>query len=502
MIRHTLAILPMLNLNGTALGQAIPESFVLRTALSASSGQAIGDTSPVDLDGDGRPEFPFGSAVPSLGVTSHKIGYWKLHGNGAASKISIGSVTVSWLIPAFTLRWQPVAFGDVDKDGDADMLVLSSIWPGGAIAPPIHFPPTIWMNDGLGGFTENRRYLTDLGPNLGGVFHDVDMDGYPDLIMDGMSLYMNRGSRFVDETALRISGLQATTPGNFCVLDADHDGDYDILVEDQYQQMVLYVNDGTGRFQGVQQPFGLNSARMVTLDADGDGWQDVLMLQPERLYLSRPGMTTLSPAPYMLPTMTASFVARNAQVADFDQDGDLDVIGRSSTTPGVVLYWESTGSGFVDRSSTMPAYPMTGNYAGFLADFDLDGDLDVAFGVSMQGQVLLSNTYREAVTVVPPTRGGQYTVDFYAQANHLMLVAFGIGEGNLGLPGFGRWYLDPNLTTLVGVLPFPTRSKQPLTVTIPNLPALQGLRVAMQALDIDLATGKAQTTNAPFSTIP
>ncbi len=267
--------------------------------------------------------------------------------------------------------------------------------------------------------------------------------------------------------------------------------------------MVLYVNDGNGYFHGTQQPITFNSASGPhAIDVDGDGWEDVLMLNNTQLYLTRPGQTTMLPGNHLLPSTSTWFITQNLQIADFDMDEDLDLLALIAGGNGQACYWENTGNGFIDRTATMPIFPVTSNYAGFLADFDLDGDLDVAFGSSVQGQFLLSNTYREAVTVVPPTRGGQYTVDFYAQANHLMLVAFGIGEGNLGLPGFGRWYLDPNLTTLVGVLPFPTRSKQPLTVTIPNLPALQGLRVAMQALDIDLATGKAQTTNAPFSTIP
>lgn len=500
MIRCVLVALAMLALASAAEPQSVPAPFVRKVAFSPTSGYALGNTTPVDLDGDGMPEFPYGGTVASIGFPSWKMGYARLHGNGAWSSVWIGTMTIPFQTPGFSLRWHPVAFADVDNDGDTDVLVIHHRLY--ALNPPVFFPPTIWLNDGLGGFTEDRHLLTHAGPRTGGMFWDIDRDGSQDLILGGLSLYMNRGTRFVDETAFRIGGFQAAVASSICVLDADHDGDDDLLVEDEYQPMVLYLNDGSGRFQGVQQPFGLNSARMVTLDANGDGFQDVLMLQPERLYLTSQGATTLLPASWLLPAMTASFVARNAQVADFDQDGDLDVIGLSSTTNGVIHYWENTGAGFADRSSTMPSYPTTANYAGFLADFDLDGDLDVAFGESMQGQVLLSNTWREAVTAVPPTRGGAYTVDFYAQANHQMLVALGIGQGNLGLPGLGRWYMDPAATALVGILSFPTRSAQSMTVAIPNVPAAQGLQVAMQGLDIDLVTGRAQTTNAPFSTIP
>jgi hypothetical protein len=406
----------------------------------------------------------------------------------------------------FGFAWQPAAFGDVDDDGDVDIVVNRRRIQYPATTP---LEPSIWVNDGSGGFREHRHLLPldAMAPRF--QFVDYDHDGDLDLIASsepfGLILLTNDGTgRFLDESQRRLGGFPIAVPRQFCLIDIDHDGDKDILIDDAYTNMVLYLNDGSGNFHGIQQQLMFNSASGPhPIDVDGDGWEDVLMLNNTQLYLTRPGQTSMLPGNHLLPSTSTPLTTQNLQIADFDLDGDLDLIAKIAGGNGLICYWENTGNGFVDRSATMPIYPLTSNYAGFLADFDLDGDLDVAFGMTgPTTQHYLSNTYREAVTVVPPTRGGPYTVDFYAQANHLMLVAFGIGEGNLGLPGFGRWYLDPNLTTLVGVLPFPTRSKQALSVTIPNLPALQGLRVAMQALDIDLATGKAQTTNAPFSTIP
>lgn len=490
--------------------QAGPAPFVVKLAFPAPPfGQpmfALSDAQPFDVDGDGVAELPRGGSAISVGIPGSILGYVKLDGNGSWTDVSLGTMTLPWTLPAYSLVWQPMAFADVDNDGDLDMYVAHwKITSSGASS----FPHMLWLNDGHGGFRDSRHFLPPANIAPLAEFCDIDHDGDQDLILSGgltptLLIYVNDGTgHFTDESTRRIRGFQAAVPRYFCVIDADQDGDDDLLVDDQYQQMVLYVNDGHGRFSGVQQGFVRNSARgPIAVDADGDGWKDILMLQPQELYLSQPGMTTLLPARHLLPTMAASFVGRNAQVADFDNDGDLDVVGESSTTVGVILFWENTGSGFVDRSATMPSFPVTGNYAGFLADFDLDGDLDVAFGQSGNGaQYMLSNTYREAVTVTPPMRGGPYTVNFYAQPNHLMLVAFGIGSGNVGLPGLGRWYLNPATSSFAGSLSFPTRSVQPLTLAIPNIPAAQGLQVAMQGLDIDLGTGAAQTTNAPFSTI-
>lgn len=126
----------------------------------------------------------------------------------------------------------------------------------------------------------NRHLLIGAGVAIG----DVDGDGYPDIFLSAVegpaTLYRNLGNfEFEDVTAtsgIVTQGL-ATTGAVFA--DVDGDGDLDLLVGTLGGPLMLWRNDGTGRFTDATAESGLGGGHAVTTmtlaDVDGDGDLDL-----------------------------------------------------------------------------------------------------------------------------------------------------------------------------------------------------------------------------------
>ena len=130
--------------------------------------------------------------------------------------------------------------GDVDGDGDADLVVVWKVWEAGWI---------IATSDGLGGLVLTRevRLSSRSFPQI--VGGDFDGDGLLDLVFsDGLTteLWLNQGEDGF-ETILQLSD------GYFLGLaDGDGDGDVDLLgVEDldnRWSNVTIWLNDGMAGF--------------------------------------------------------------------------------------------------------------------------------------------------------------------------------------------------------------------------------------------------------------
>jgi hypothetical protein len=464
-----------------------------------------------DIDRDGWPELGGGSHIVS-GTGSYVFQLLSFHGNSRSSVRAFGHMSLppSSTPPLIThaLSTRVLAFGDADGDGLIDLFVSRH---GGGPQGLIPMRDMLWLNDGIGGFRDASNRLPALATTIGGypgqsaIFSDIDADGDQDLLvgdLNGLHVYENRGQGFyLDASTSRLrNGTVACA--RLLLVDVDHDGDEDVFATSAVGvPMQVYENlDGRGRYQRWPQTYFGFGVGLWSVDANGDGFDDILT-GATQLLLSVPGQTTMQPAPQLLPSPPPNGFSTSTHVADFDQDGDKDLVswvGNASLFLGMApVYWMNTGNGFVTSQSSVPVLPVIGGPAPFLADVDQDGDLDVAMGSSPSGQVLLSNTHREAVIATQPIRGANFVVDFYAQANHLMFVMAGSTETSIPLPGLGKLYLDPAEMLYLGGLYFATRGAQPMSLPIPNIPSLQGRRIAMQGLDFDLGNGTAHTTASP-----
>ncbi len=236
------------------------------------------------------------------------------------------------------------AFSDLDGDGDPDMLISNKIEPGetrtgrlfayenaGTPAAPEFVPR---------GPVEGLPEAYHLAP----AFGDLDGDGDEDMLLgqwrDRIALYRNDGPSpdgiaprwtLVDSAAATLTRGRNTTP---TLADLDGDGDLDLLVGESSGAINHYVNEGgpgapdfqlaSDRFQGIDA--GRRSVP-ATFDVDGDGDLDLvvgsessgLLLYRNEGSATEPVFVETVPFPLRVPTFTApAFV-------DLDGDGVEDL---------------------------------------------------------------------------------------------------------------------------------------------------------------------------------
>ena len=284
-------------------------------------------------------------------------------------------------------------FGDYDNDGNPDLYITRSS------------ATELYHNDG--GFR-----FTRVGPECGAEFTgigigsaawvDADHEGDLDLLVttgDGLVLLRNNSDgTFVDitkDSGLPVAGLRCLA---VTLADFDDDNDVDILVLTGAGPR-LYANDRMNRWTDVTMRAGLRvdgfatSAAVADFDKDGD--MDVLLCNRDR-----PAMLNLNrgDATFEAYTWSAAFEADSATVLDFDNDGDMDLFvprGRwgAGSTPRALLLANDGSGGFTEVGERVGLAQVGAamNASAVGADIDNDGDTDLCIAHSADGFVLLRN---------------------------------------------------------------------------------------------------------------
>ena len=279
-----------------------------------------------------------------------------------------------------------VAFWDYDQDGDVDVYITNS--DSGTMH--LGLQNRLWENDGTGKF---RDVSTERGvANLGGLgrglsWGDYDNDGDADLVIGNMpnsdvddddavpatlykSLLIETGEPNF-ENVTRAAGLMRpdhprdarvggfmSTSGGIAWADYDNDGDLDVLYRttDDDVDQALFRNNGDGTFTDVTTEAGVRVLDHE-IEADGQG---------------------------------------SSGWFDFDQDGHLDLLSPNEGSPnnlfhnnGDATFTEVTKN--KEPPSGVPLFNVGDANGVCLGDIDNDGDIDVYFPNSDQGNRLIRN---------------------------------------------------------------------------------------------------------------
>jgi len=288
---------------------------------------------------------------------------------------------------------EDVSIADFDRDGLLDVIIVAE--------DDVRFGRTnvheYYRGQPDGGLARLPSSLPDMEADS--VAHgDVDADGDLDLIIAGAGqdrLLINDGrGAFVDETASRLPPEDRTTQdAEFADLDGDRDLD---LVLGQEGGHALWLNDGSGRFAEASDRLpatGNVEARKVTpadVDRDGDldlyfshvGWQG---REPQDRLLINDGRARFTDETAdRIPVESGTTLT--ARFADLDGDGDLDLVRGEQ---GPLTVWANDGSGvFTDVSGSVLGSDRADgpNIALALADFDGDGRIDIYVGQLRAGR--------------------------------------------------------------------------------------------------------------------
>jgi enediyne biosynthesis protein E4 len=357
------------------------------------------------LAGAGPPAL-FREAARERGLDFH-------HFNGWTGKRFIVEITGSG-----------VALFDADGDGDLDALLLTGAPLPGTAPQATRHRCRLFLNDGTGRFADatDGAGIDYDGFAYGVAVGDVDGDGDEDVLITGyrkQAFYRNRGDGTF-ENATDQAGLRDdrwTTSAVF--FDYDGDGDLDLYVAaygdfdpathvpctlrgreiycgpDKYHGLPdrLYRNDGHGRFTDVTERAGMAGATglglgVLAFDYDNDGDQDLYVANdstPNFLFLNHldQGKAAFTEEALMLgaaygPSAKAE-AGMGVDAGDYDDDGDLDVTVTNIDNQTNSLY-RNDGDFVMESSYAVglgaPTLPRVGFGTRFL-DYDLDGDLDL-----------------------------------------------------------------------------------------------------------------------------
>jgi hypothetical protein len=308
-----------------------------------------------------------------------------LAANTAAGTVSLrfnngtGSFTPLATRPDVAVSAAPVglALADIDGDGDLDLLT-SSIG-----AAPLGSYVSVRLNDGTGLFTPPAGGgLVLVGDYAASIaLGDVDGDGDLDLLTTSggrsqVSVRFNDGAGTFTPGAF--DPAVGGTVFNLALGDIDGDGDLDfVTTAGSSNSVFLSINDGAGTFSGRSGPaVGTNPADVALADVDGDGDLDIVTTNyaSGTVSVRLNNGTGLFTAPATTPNPAAGASPGALALGDVDADGDLDLLVTGAGSLVTVLL--NNGAGGFASVGTAAVGPSAQGL--ILADVDGDGDLDLA----------------------------------------------------------------------------------------------------------------------------
>lgn len=303
-----------------------------------------------------------------------------------------GDMTFEKVESPLASTWVPtVDFGDYNRDGMLD--IIQSGFADSVIV-------NLYAGDGEGAYTLDPFYkdLIHIAPSC--TFSDLNNDGITDIIVFGNHNIEDQRPKLYFGNAS--GGFTAQSPfdaykfidSKVVDVDFDNDGDMDLWVMAGYEEGVdarfarLFVNDNgtfTAKDMGIIAK-GPGSSDWGDYDGDGDldlligGWGYVNSGEDDdkiyRIYKNNAG--SLVEAVVFKPFGQFG-VGDGSRFADWDNDGDLDVIltgwNPDDGTQRTAFFINALGS-FTEAEygKTVPGFSESALEVG---DLDGDGDLDV-----------------------------------------------------------------------------------------------------------------------------
>jgi len=353
-----------------------------------------------------------------------------------------------------------ISWTDVNADGRLDIFLCRQLGNVLLINRPT-------------GFHDDASRVGIVGGSRSAAWADYDADGRADLLTGGFQLFANAGGLVRNDAARLPAPKDHRRPAQGAGwIDYNADGRPDALITTAHLGVRLYANAGTGPkwFGDVSDQAGLGAkglgrgrgGYLACFDYDADGYADFLYNLGDGVLARNQGDGTFRPAADSgIKLAGGAAYSRGVAVADFDNDGDLDLfipgparaqLYRNNNDgtftdvmddaadlakvkdPSFAAAWgDVNADGFVDLFVCHPGRPcrmylgngrgqftdvsgpigvktLVGALAASFADLDGDGDLDLVVNLPNRMVVATNAIGRPktcgTLTVHPKVRAG------------------------------------------------------------------------------------------------
>ena len=323
-----------------------PEPFPPSDPMSTSGYNA---PSLGDADGDDDTDLlvgVLGGAYDATTTLTNNLYFYERSGSDytLATKRYVGGIDVG--------NESTVAAGDIDGDGDLDLLLSNKIEPSTGVSSRVRIlenigsstAPAFQMRDAID-LPDAYHYAPALG--------DLDGDGDPDLVLgtwDGDVLYVENDNGALvpaQDGPTVIASLPRGSNATPTLGDIDGDGDLDLLVGEASGTVNVFRNDGSPTepnfvlqsetIDGVKAD--ARSAPHLT-DLDGNGCLDLLLgssLGGIQAFARKDGAESIAFAPADPLRINAPKLVTPIRI-DLDGDGTPDLVTGSDG--GGLLFWK------------------------------------------------------------------------------------------------------------------------------------------------------------------
>jgi hypothetical protein len=335
----------------------------------------------VDMNGDNKDDI--------VGVSANNL---RVHFQGAGGAFTVSDFPINGTsdMPSWSL-----AAGDYNRDGFND-LVLGS---GSGL--------TFWQSNNTGTAYSNINpsdYIFCQRTNFIDINNDGNLDAFSCHDVAPNVYYLNNGSSFTHYQSGVTAGASSlgvlSSGGNYASLwtDFDNDGDSDMFISKcSGPPCELHRNDGNGVFTDISALAQINytpvqSWSSAVADFDNDGDMDILIgsnggTGQSRLY--RNNLDTSNSVEEAFTNITAgsgwdinSIINRDYIAYDFDNNGFIDIMGGGNKIM------------FNQGNNTFSAVTYPANiHLGAIGDLNNDGFLDIADGNNIHTAVPNGNNW-------------------------------------------------------------------------------------------------------------